>query len=158
MLRIGEGFDIHRLVEGRRLIIGGVQIDHHKGLLGHSDADVLIHAIVDALLGALSLGDIGSMFPDDTPQYKDADSRSLLRLAGLRIKNDEGYEINNIDTTVIIESPRLKAYIPQMCANIAADLDIATTQINIKAKTHEGIGDVGAGNAAIAKAVVLLIR
>jgi 2-C-methyl-D-erythritol 2,4-cyclodiphosphate synthase len=158
MLRIGQGFDLHRLVDNRRLILGGVEIPFHKGLLGHSDADVLIHAIIDALIGAVALGDIGKFFPDNDQKYQDADSSILLKQVAEKIKVDTQYNINNIDSTVIIQSPVLRNYIDSMRLNIANVLGIDIEQINIKAKTSEGIGIVGRGEAVIAEAVVLLIK
>lgn len=157
MLRIGQGFDLHRLAEARPLILGGVIIPHDKGLVGHSDADVLIHAIVDSIIGALALGDIGKFFPDTDQQYKDMDSRILLRqIAAEMFALD--YKVNNLDATIIIEKPKLRDYIDQMRLNIAADLRIDISQVNIKAKTSETIGIVGRQEAVIAEAAVLLIR
>ncbi len=158
MLRIGQGFDLHRLVENRKLILGGVDIPFNKGLAGHSDADVLIHAVIDALIGAAAAGDIGKLFPDTDIKYKNIDSRELLKAANEKIKQEFGYKINNIDSTIIIEQPKLRDYIEQMRQNLADDLGIDLDQINIKAKTSEKIGIVGRGEAAIAEAVVLLIR
>ena len=134
--RIGLGYDIHRLVEGRDLIIGGVRITHEKGLLGHSDADVLVHAIIDALLGALALDDIGTLFPDTDPKYKDADSMILLKIVYQKIQ-DAGYRINNIDSNIIAQKPKLMNYIEDMRKNIADTLAIELNQISIKAKTNE---------------------
>lgn len=158
MFKIGQGFDLHRLVEERPLIIGGVTIPYEKGLLGHSDADVLLHAITDALIGAAGLGDIGALFPDTDIKYKDIDSRVLLREVNEKLKVDLGFAINNVDATIIIEQPKLRDYIEQMRKNIAEDLEIQLDQINIKAKTSEKIGIVGRGECAIAEAVVLLIK
>jgi|SRR5579863_2221947 len=158
MQRIGQGFDLHRLSRGRKLILGGVEIPFDKGLDGHSDADVLIHAIIDALIGAAALGDIGRLFPDTDNQYKDVSSRKLLKIVNNKIKDDSLYKINNIDSTIILEQPKLSGYIDQMRCNLAEDLEIDLDQINIKAKTSEKIGIVGRGEAAIAEAVVLLIR
>jgi len=158
MQRIGQGFDLHRLVTGRKLILGGIEIPFDKGLEGHSDADVLIHAIIDALLGAACLGDIGRLFPDTDKQYKDISSRELLKIVNNKIKDDCLYKINNIDSTIILEQPKLSGYIEHMRRNLAEDLEIDLDQINIKAKTSEKIGIVGSGEAAIAEAVVLLIR
>lgn len=141
-MRIGHGYDVHRLVAGRDLIIGGVKIDHHLGLLGHSDADVLLHAVMDALLGAAALRDIGYHFPDTDPTYKGADSRVLLREVGKKIR-DAGYTVSNIDVTMIAQKPKLKEYIPAMIANIAADLDLAENQVNVKATTEEKMGFTG---------------
>ncbi len=158
MLKIGQGFDLHRLVEGRPLILGGVTIPYAKGLLGHSDADVLLHAITDALIGAAGLGDIGAMFPDTEVKYKDIDSRILLREICEKLKLELGFMVNNIDATIIIEEPKLRGYIDLMRKNIADDLEIQLDQVNIKAKTSERIGIVGRGEAAIAEAVVLLMK
>jgi 2-C-methyl-D-erythritol 2,4-cyclodiphosphate synthase len=158
MQRIGQGFDLHRLVEGRKLILGGVEIPFIKGLEGHSDADVLIHAIIDAMIGAAALGDIGRLFPDTDLQYKDISSRQLLKLVNQKIRNEYQYSINNIDSTIILEAPKLSSYIDQMRQNLAKDLNVDLDQINIKAKTSETIGIVGRGEAAIAEAVVMLIR
>ncbi len=155
-IRIGEGWDIHALVAGRKLIIGGVHIPYEKGLWGHSDADVLLHAITDALLGAAGLGDIGRHFPDTDAQFKGADSTALLQEAARRVRA-AGYEIGNIDSTVIAQEPKLAAYIPQMCATIAAAVGVAATQVNVKAKTAEKMGPVGEGLAMQARAVVLLV-
>lgn len=158
MLRIGQGFDLHRLVSGRELILGGVAIPYTKGLDGHSDADVLLHAIIDALIGATALGDIGKFFPDTDEAYKGIDSRVLLRKVMDKIKDEENYRVNNLDATIIIEAPKLRDYIDFMRVNIAADLGISLDQVNIKAKTSEGVGIVGRGEAVVAEAVVLLIR
>jgi 2-C-methyl-D-erythritol 2,4-cyclodiphosphate synthase len=158
MLRIGQGFDLHRMDIGRSLVLGGVTIPFEKGLVGHSDADVLIHAIIDAMIGAVAIGDIGQLFPDTDSQYKNICSRQLLILVNKIIKEQYLYNINNIDSTIIIEEPKLASYILQMRKNLAQDLDIDMDQINIKAKTSEKIGIVGTGEAAIAQAVVLLIR
>lgn len=157
MFRIGQGFDLHRFVEGRKLILGGLEIPYEKGLDGHSDADVLVHAIIDALIGALSLGDIGKFFPDTDQQYKNADSMKLLAKVNEHIIESE-YKIGNIDSTIIIERPKLRDYIDTMRENIAQVLGIDISQINIKAKTSEKVGIVGRGEAAIAEAVVLLIK
>ena len=153
--RIGLGYDIHRLVEGRELIIGGVKITHEKGLLGHSDADVLVHAIIDALLGALALDDIGTLFPDTDPKYKDADSLVLLNRVYKKIKN-EGYKINNIDSNIIAQSPKMMPYIPKMKEAIATLLKINLSDISIKAKTKEKLDAVGESKAIEANAVVML--
>lgn len=158
MLRIGQGFDLHQLVIDRKLILGGVTIPNHKGLLGHSDADVLIHAIIDALIGSLALGDIGKFFPDTDNKFKNIDSRILLRQVISEIKNKHGYVVSNLDTTIIIEKPKLRDYIDLMRENIAADLGININQVNIKAKTSEMVGIVGRGEAVIAEAVVLMIQ
>ena len=155
-LRIGEGWDIHALVEGRKLILGGVEIPHSKGLLGHSDADALMHAITDALLGAAALGDIGTHFPDTDAQFKGADSAVLLAEAARRVR-DAGFEIGNVDSTVIAQSPRLSPHIARMRNRIADVLAIDVQQVNVKAKTAEKMGPVGEGLAMEARAVVLLV-
>ena len=154
-MRIGSGYDVHKLVEGRDCIIGGVKIPYEKGLLGHSDADVLLHAIADALLGAAALGDIGRHFPDNDPQYKGADSRKLLSyVLGLILA--EGYCIINIDATIIAQRPKMAPHIEQMRKNIAETLRIDLKQINVKATTEEGLGFTGAGLGIAASAVCLL--
>ena len=155
--RIGEGWDIHALVPGRALVLGGVCIPHSAGLLGHSDADVLLHAITDALLGAAALGDIGTHFPDTDAAFRGADSVVLLTEAARRVRA-QGFQIGNIDCTVVAQAPRLAAHIPQMRVRISAALDLAIDQINIKAKTAERLGPVGQGLAMEARAVVLLLR
>lgn len=156
-VRIGFGFDVHRLVEDRKLIIGGIEIPFEKGLLGHSDADVLLHAICDAMLGALALGDIGKHFPDTDPNYKDADSKELLkRVNKLVLANS--YVVNNIDSTVILEKPKLMNYVPQMRKVIAEILGIGLEQVSIKATTNEGMGFIGKGEGCAVNAVVLLIK
>ena len=155
--RIGEGWDIHALVPGRALVLGGVCIPHSAGLLGHSDADVLLHAITDALLGAAALGDIGTHFPDTDAAFRGADSVVLLTDAARRVRA-HGFQIGNIDSTVVAQAPRLAAHIPQMRVRISAALDLAIDQINIKAKTAERLGPVGQGLAMEARAVVLLLR
>ena len=155
-LRIGEGWDIHALVEGRKLILGGVEIPHSKGLLGHSDADALMHAITDALLGAAALGDIGTHFPDTDARFKGADSAVLLAEAARRVR-DAGFEIGNVDSTVIAQSPRLSPHIARMRNRIADVLAIDVQQVNVKAKTAEKMGPVGEGLAMEARAVVLLV-
>jgi 2-C-methyl-D-erythritol 2,4-cyclodiphosphate synthase len=151
-MRIGHGFDVHKLVVGRKCIIGGVEIAHEKGLDGHSDADVLLHAICDALLGAAALGDIGRHFPPSDNAYKNADSRMLLRhvIALLKAKN---YAANNIDATVICEAPKLSPHTAQMCANIAADCNVDISQVNVKATTTEKLGFTGRGEGIAAEAV-----
>ena len=154
-MRIGHGYDVHRLVEGRDLILGGVKIDHSVGLLGHSDADVLLHAVMDALLGAAALRDIGYHFPDTNPAYKGADSRVLLRAVG-DIIAAAGYGVGNIDVTVIAQRPKLKDYIPTMLENIAADLQISVNQVNIKATTEEELGFTGDGSGMACHCVCLL--
>ena len=155
--RIGEGWDIHALVPGRRLVLGGVQVPHALGLLGHSDADVLLHAITDALLGAAALGDIGTHFPDSDAQFRGADSVVLLAEALRRVRA-AGWEVGNIDSTIVAQAPRLAAHIPAMRTRIADALGLETGQINIKAKTAERLGPVGQGLAIEARAVALLVR
>jgi 2-C-methyl-D-erythritol 2,4-cyclodiphosphate synthase len=155
--RIGEGWDVHALVPGRRLIIGGVDIPHTAGLLGHSDADVLLHAITDALLGAAALGDIGTHFPDTDAQFRGADSVVLLQEATRRVRA-QGHEIGNIDSTVVAQAPRLAAHIPAMRERIASALGLALDQINVKAKTAERLGPVGQCLAIEARAVALLLK
>ena len=154
--RMGEGWDVHALVPGRALVIGGVQIPYHLGLMGHSDADVLLHAITDALLGAAALGDIGGHFPDTDPQFKGADSLTLLAEVGRRVKA-RGYEIGNVDSTVIAQAPKLAPYITSMRERIAAALGVDVGQINVKAKTAEKLGPIGQGQGMEARAVVLLM-
>lgn len=154
-MRIGHGYDVHRLVEGRDLIIGGVKIDHCLGLLGHSDADVLLHAVMDALLGAAALRDIGYHFPDTDPAYKGADSRVLLREVGKKIVA-AGYRVGNIDVTMIAQKPKLKEHIPTMIANIATDLEIPESRVNIKATTEEKLGFTGTEQGMACHAVCLL--
>jgi 2-C-methyl-D-erythritol 2,4-cyclodiphosphate synthase len=154
-MRIGQGFDAHALVAGRKLVIGGVVIPHDKGLAGHSDADVLIHALCDALLGAAGLGDIGAHFPDSDARYKDIDSRKLLReVAGLIDRNQ--LKVINVDATVIAQAPRMAPHIAAMRANLAADLKIAPEAVNVKAKTTERLGFVGRGEGIAAEAIALL--
>ena len=155
MIRIGHGYDVHRLVEDRRLVLGGVEIPHEKGLLGHSDADVLLHAIADALLGAAALGDIGKLFPDSDPAYKDADSLLLLRKVGVHLFT-AGYRIVNIDSTVLAQAPKLAPYIREMRANIARTLDLDPSAISIKATTEEGLGFTGEKLGIAAHAVCLI--
>ena len=155
-IRIGEGWDVHALVPGRKLVIGGVEIAHSAGLLGHSDADVLLHAITDALLGAAALGDIGTHFPDTDAAFRGADSVVLLAEAARRVRA-QGYEIGNIDSTVVAQAPRLAAHIPAMRSRMAGALALAVGQVNVKAKTAERLGPVGQGLAMEARAVVLLV-
>ena len=155
--RIGEGWDVHALVPGRPLVLGGITIPHPLGLLGHSDADVLLHAITDALLGAAGLGDIGRHFPDTDPQFKGADSVLLLAEAARRVRA-AGYEIGNLDSTVVAQSPRLAPHIPAMVNRIARTLGLVPEQVNVKAKTAEKLGPVGQGLSMEARAVVLLVR
>lgn len=154
-MRIGHGYDVHRLVEGRDLILGGVKIDYEKGLDGHSDADVLLHAVSDALLGAAGLGDIGRHFPDTDPKYKGADSQKLLEIVGQKVK-DAGYRISNIDVTMIAQRPKLKDHILQMEKNIARCLEIAPGRVNVKATTEEKLGFTGTGEGMACHAVCLL--
>jgi 2-C-methyl-D-erythritol 2,4-cyclodiphosphate synthase len=156
-IRVGEGWDVHQLVAGRKLILGGIEIPHVTGLLGHSDADVLLHAITDALLGAAGLGDIGRHFPDTDAQFRGADSAVLLAEAARRVRA-AGWQIGNIDSTVIAQAPKLAPHIPAMCARIAAALEVAPDQVNVKAKTAEKLGPVGEGRAMEARAVALLHR
>lgn len=154
-MRIGHGYDVHRLVEGRDLILGGVKIDYEKGLLGHSDADVLLHAVSDALLGAAGLGDIGRHFPDTDPQYKGADSLLLLREVYRKI-SEKGFLVGNIDVTMIAQKPKLKDYIPQMQANIAEAVNVTPDRVNVKATTEEKLGFTGTGEGMSCHAVCLL--
>jgi 2-C-methyl-D-erythritol 2,4-cyclodiphosphate synthase len=155
-MRIGQGFDVHQLVAGRKLIIGGVDIPYDRGLLGHSDADVLLHAICDALLGAAARGDIGRHFADTDAKYKDIDSRILLRDVAKKIEA-AGYRIGNVDATIIAQAPRMAPHILQMVANIAADLGIPANAVNVKATTTEQLGYTGRGEGIAAQAVVLLL-
>ena len=154
-MRIGHGYDVHRLVEGRDLILGGVKIDYEMGLLGHSDADVLLHAVMDALLGAAALRDIGYHFPDTDAQYKGASSMDLLGCVAEKIAA-AGYRVGNIDVTLIAQRPKIKPYIPQMTENIASKLGIAVDRINVKATTEEGLGFTGSGEGMACHAVCLL--
>ena len=154
-MRIGHGYDVHRLVEGRDLILGGVKIAYEKGLLGHSDADVLLHAVSDALLGAAGLGDIGKHFPDTDPQYKGADSLELLRIVAQRV-GEAGYRVSNIDVTMIAQKPKLKDHIPQMVQNIAGAVGIGADRVNVKATTEEKLGFTGTGEGMSCHAVCLL--
>ena len=154
-MRIGHGYDVHKLVEGRDLILGGVKISYEKGLLGHSDADVLLHAVSDALLGAAGLGDIGVYFPDTDPKYKGADSLLLLQTVGQKVKA-QGYRISNIDVTMIAQRPKLKDYIPQMVQNIARVLELEPGRVNVKATTEEKLGFTGEGLGMSCHAVCLL--
>lgn len=155
-IRVGNGYDVHKLVEGRDLILGGVKIEHEKGLLGHSDADVLIHAIMDAILGAMAKGDIGYHFPDTSDDYLDIDSRVLLRRVYAMVK-EEGYSISNIDATVIMQRPKLRPYIDEMRANIAKDLEISIDRVSVKATTTEKLGFEGReeGVSCIANTILL---
>ena len=154
-MRIGHGYAVHKLVPDRDLILGGVKIPHSLGLLGHADADVLLHAVSDALLGAAGLGDIGKHFPDTDPQYKGADSRVLLRHV-VKLVKENGYRISNVDVTMIAQKPKLKDFIPQMRLNIAADLEIAETRVNVKATTEERLGFTGNEEGMACHAVCLL--
>lgn len=154
-MRIGHGYDVHKLTEGRDLILGGVKIDYEKGLLGHSDADVLLHAVMDALLGAAALRDIGYHFPDTDPAYKGADSRALLREVKKKL-DAAGYRVGNVDVTVIAQRPKLKDHIPRMTANIAEDLGVEACRINVKATTEEHMGFTGEGLGMACHAVCLL--
>jgi 2-C-methyl-D-erythritol 2,4-cyclodiphosphate synthase len=155
--RIGEGWDVHALVPGRPLIIGGVNIPHTVGLLGHSDADVLLHAITDALLGAATLGDIGRHFPDTDPRFKGSDSLVLLTEVARRVR-EAGFQIGNVDSTVVAQAPKLGPHIPAMCERIAQALDVPVGCVNVKAKTAEKLGPVGQGLSIEARAVALLVR
>lgn len=154
-MRIGQGFDVHPLVAGRRLVVGGVVIPHDKGLLGHSDADVLLHAICDALLGAAGLGDIGKHFPDSDARYKGIDSRDLLRHVAALL-SDRGHLVSNVDATIIAQAPRMAPHIPAMVANIAQDLGVPVSQVNVKATTTEELGFTGRGEGIAAQAICLL--
>ena len=156
-LRVGHGYDVHRFAENRKLIIGGVDIDFELGLLGHSDADVLLHAISDALLGAAGLGDIGKHFPDTDAEYKNIDSRILLRRVAELIKN-EGYTVSNIDCTIVAQKPKLAPHIQNMKQNIAKDLSIDETRVNVKATTEEGLGFTGEMKGISAHAVALIVK
>lgn len=155
MMRIGMGYDVHRLAEDRKLIIGGVEIPYEKGLLGHSDADVLIHAIMDALLGAAAMGDIGKHFPDNDPEYKGISSMKLLEHVGTLL-DKEGYVIGNIDATIIAQKPKMRPYIEQMRKNIACALHIETDQVSVKATTEEGLGFTGSGEGISSQAVCMI--
>ena len=154
-MRIGQGFDVHRLVAGRKLVVGGVEIAHDRGLLGHSDADVLLHAICDALLGAAALGDIGRHFPDSDPKYKGIDSRELLRHVA-RLLGERKLAVENVDATIIAQAPRMAPHIAKMVANIASDLGIDPGRVNVKATTTEELGFTGRGEGIAAQAVCLL--
>ena len=154
-MRIGQGWDVHALVPGRRLMLGGVEIAHTHGLLGHSDADVLLHAITDAVLGAAGLGDIGRLFPDDDPAYRGADSAVLLREAMQRVRA-HGWQLVNLDCTVVAQAPRLSGYMPSIVQRVSQCLELTLEQVNVKAKTAERLGPVGQGHSIEARAVVLL--
>ena len=155
--RIGQGYDVHRLAEGRPLVLGGVTIPWEKGLLGHSDADVLLHALMDALLGAAALGDIGGMFPDTDERYRGADSRVLLRKVRERL-TESGYAIGNVDMTLVAQKPRIAPYIPRMRQNIAQDLELPLDAVSVKATTEERLGFTGSGEGMAAQAVALLCK
>jgi len=154
-MRIGQGFDVHALVQGRKLVLGGVAIPFAKGLAGHSDADVLVHAICDALLGAAALGDIGRHFPDSDPRHKNADSRVFLREVAAKIR-EAGFSIANVDATIHAEAPKMSPHVPAMVANLAADLGIDPGRVNVKAKTAERLGAIGRGEGIAAEAIALL--
>jgi len=154
-MRIGQGLDVHAFAAGRKLVIGGVEIPHHKGLAGHSDADVLLHAICDALLGAAALGDIGRHYPDSDPKYSDIDSRRLLRDVAAQVKR-QGYAIVNVDATIVAEAPRMAPHVARMIGNIAADLGIQPAAVNVKATTTEQLGFIGRGEGIAALAVALI--
>lgn len=156
-MRIGAGYDVHRLVEGRKLILGGVDIPHEKGLLGHSDADVLIHAVCDALLGAAGLGDIGTHFPDTDPSYKGISSRKLLVLVAGKLK-EKGLIVNNVDSIIVAQAPKLAPHVPAMRENLAQDLGIPGDRVNIKATTTEGLGPEGRGEGIASYAVCTLVE
>ncbi|MDR3371862.1 2-C-methyl-D-erythritol 2,4-cyclodiphosphate synthase [Rhodoferax sp.] len=155
--RIGEGWDIHALVAGRKLILGGIEVPYHLGLLGHSDADVLLHAITDALLGAAALGDIGTHFPDTDARFKGADSCVLLAEAARRVR-EKGFEIGNVDSTIVAQAPKLMPHMPAIRANVAQTLGLELDQVNVKAKTSEKMGPVGQGQAMEARAILILIK
>ncbi|MEA3195902.1 MAG: 2-C-methyl-D-erythritol 2,4-cyclodiphosphate synthase [Betaproteobacteria bacterium] len=154
-MRIGQGLDVHAFAAGRKLVIGGVEIPHHKGLAGHSDADVLLHAICDALLGAAALGDIGRHYPDSDPKFAEIDSRMLLRDVAAQVKA-QGYKIVNVDATIVAEAPRMAPHVARMIGNIAADLGVTPAAINIKATTTEQLGFIGRGEGIAALAVALI--
>ena len=157
MIRVGHGYDVHQLILGRALIVGGVKIDYERGLLGHSDADVLLHAIADALLGAAGLGDIGKHFPDSDARFKGIDSRELLRNVATKISAD-GFTVGNVDATIIAQAPKMAPYIAAMVQNIAADLGVNASHVNVKATTTEKLGFTGRGEGIAAEAVCLLCR
>ena len=154
-MRVGQGFDVHALAPGRRLVIGGVEIPHEMGLEGHSDADVLLHAICDALLGAAALGDIGWQFPDTDPKYEDSDSRTLLREVGRKI-TAQGFRIVNVDATIIAQAPRMAPHVARMIGNIASDLGLKPAQVSVKATTTESLGFTGRGEGIAAQAIALI--
>jgi 2-C-methyl-D-erythritol 2,4-cyclodiphosphate synthase len=155
--RIGQGYDVHRLAEGRRLVLGGVEIPWEKGLLGHSDADVLLHALMDALLGAAALGDIGRLFPDTDPQYQGADSRALLRRVR-EVLDGGGFSVGNVDVTLVAQKPKVAPYIPQMRENIASDLRVGLEMVSVKATTEERLGFTGDGSGMAAQAVAMVFQ
>jgi 2-C-methyl-D-erythritol 2,4-cyclodiphosphate synthase len=157
MIRIGQGFDVHQLVAGRPLILGGIEIPFAKGLLGHSDADVLLHTITDAALGALAMGDIGTHFPDTDPAFRDADSVELLRLIWQKVR-EQGYALGNLDATILAQKPKLAPYISQMQKNIAGILDVNIEQIGLKATTMEKLGPIGEERGIAAMSVILLVK
>ena len=157
MMRVGHGYDVHRLVEDRKLVLGGVEVPYEKGLLGHSDADVLTHAVMDALLGAAGLGDIGKHFPDSDPAYKGADSLKLLDHV-IALVSDLGWKVGNVDATIIAQRPKLANYIPQMRNNLAAHMDVTPEQVNVKATTEEKQGFTGSGEGMAAHAVCLIVK
>lgn len=154
-MRIGQGFDVHALVPGRKLIVGGVEIAHDRGLEGHSDADVLLHAICDALLGAAALGDLGRHFPDTDPKYEDSNSRAFLKEIGRKI-SAQGYRIVNVDATIIAQAPRMAPHVARMIGNIATDLELKPSQVSVKATTTEKLGFTGRGEGIAAQAIVLI--
>ena len=156
-LRIGHGYDVHRLVEGRPLILGGVTIPYERGLLGHSDADVMLHALMDALLGAAALGDIGHLFPDSDQRYRGIDSRKILRRVAVLLEQ-EGYTVGNVDVTLVAQRPKIAPYIDAMRTNIAAELGVSVTRVSVKATTEEGLGFTGTGEGMAAHAVALLVE
>ena len=156
-IRIGHGYDVHRLVEGRKLILGGTEIPYQRGLLGHSDADVLTHALMDALLGAAALGDIGQLFPDNDPAYAGADSLKLLEAVMERIRT-AGYAVSNVDCTVLAQAPKLKGHIPMMRERLAAAMQVGVDQVSVKATTEEGLGFTGSGEGIAAQAVCSIDR
>lgn len=155
-MRIGYGYDVHRLVEGRNLILAGVEVPFEKGLLGHSDADVMLHALMDALLGAAALGNIGHLFPDSDQRYRGIDSRKLLRRVAVLLEQ-EGYAVGNVDLTLVAQRPKIAPYIDDMRTNIAADLGVSITRVSVKATTEEGLGFTGTGEGMAAHAVALLV-
>lgn len=156
-MRIGHGYDVHKLTEGRKLILGGVDIPYEKGLLGHSDADVLVHAVMDALLGACAMGDIGRLFPDNDPAYAGADSMKLLDAVMARLQENQ-FQVGNVDVTVIAQAPKLAPYVPRMKDNLARHLNVATDRVNVKATTEEHLGFTGRGEGIAAHAVALVLE